>query len=113
MNRRAFLKLFVGTVAVATVPIPNFLLPKQYSFKEFGPGRLNDFDSYGSSKAFTVDDGTTTILTQEMIEEAMQKAAMNHGRPDVMYMSKQSYKTFAKVFGYKVVYVDDMVIHES
>src|SRR5271165_989788 len=97
MNRRTFLKLFIGTVAVATVPIPNFLLPKEKKhwtedFKEvpiYPPG------AYSS-------EGST--LTQEMIEDAAARSAMNMGQPDMIFMSKSNYKKLGRYFGYKVIY---------
>jgi hypothetical protein len=101
MNRRAFLKLFVGTVAVATLPIPKFLL------KEEKP--VDTFSAYGQWRSTMIESGG--VLTQKMIEDAAERAAMNCGRPDVMYMSKKNYKTFAKVFGYQVVYSDDEIFH--
>lgn len=104
MNRRAFLKLFVGTVAVATIPIPKFLLPES----KYPPLFIDDgtgFLGYGADAGF----GATT-LTVEMIEEAAKRSAMNMGQPDFIMMSKRDYKKLAKGFGYKVVYSGDEII---
>jgi hypothetical protein len=102
-SRRAFLKLFIGTVAVATLPIPKFLLPKEQPIffgvdwaKGCEPVMFNDVGG---------------VLTVEMIEEAAKRSAMNMGQPDMMYMSKKDYKTLGKYFGYKVVYKDDEIFH--
>lgn len=89
MNRRAFLKLFVGTVAIVAIPIPHFLLPKEVETPE----------SHGGS------------LTMEMIEDASRRAMENYGKPDVMYMSKVNYKRYSKLFGYKVEYRGDKIVH--
>ncbi len=102
MNRRAFLKLFIGSVAVATIPIPKFLAPKQDLFKEHGYG---DWES----RSFDLSGG---VLTIEMIEEAALKSASNFGKPDQLFMSPKDYKSFAKYFGYKVIYKGDEIIHE-
>jgi hypothetical protein len=95
MNRRAFLKLFIGTVAVATIPIPKFLAPKLY---------IDDgtaFEGYGSVSSVNLGSG---ILTQEMIEEAALKSVQNMGRPDKILMSEDSFIALNKYFGYKIVY---------
>jgi hypothetical protein len=106
MNRRAFLKLFVGSVAVATIPIPRFLLPKKEKtlFVDNGTG----FSRYGDTKSFNLEGG---VLTQDTIESAALAAAANHGTPDVMYMEQEDYVHFAKYFGYSVTYKDDEIIH--
>lgn len=102
MNRRAFLKLFVGGVAVATIPIPKFLLPKEdtltIKIPDTGPLYYNVYRGGG------------VTLTQEMIEEAAKRSAMNMGRPDMIIMGKREYKQVAKMFGYKVVYSGDEIV---
>lgn len=105
MKRRAFLKLFVGSVAVATLPIPRFLIKKTEE-DNISPV-AGAFAAYGSDANFT----TSGTLTQEMIEDAAIQAALNHGRPDMIYMSRPAYKKFARYFGYKVVYIDDEILH--
>lgn len=110
-DRRAFLQLLVGSVAVATIPIPQFLLPKPV---EAGSG------------IFTIPTGVKTLeismeggggsgggstLTQEMIEEAAMRAAADHGRPDFIMMSKRNYKKLGKMFGYKIIYRGDDIVH--
>ena len=97
MNRRAFLKLFIGTVAIAAIPIPNFLLPKEELLNDFWKG-----ETVPSSEG---------VLTMEMIEEAAQRSIDNMGAPDKIYMSKKSYKKFGKLFGYKIEYRGDRIIH--
>lgn len=97
MKRRAFLKLFIGTVAIAAIPIPNFLLPKEKLVSDFWKGE-------------TVEPFSGS-LTPELIEEASRRAIENHGKPDVMYVSKVNYKIYAKHFGYKVEYVGDEIVH--
>lgn len=96
MNRRAFLKLFVGTVAVATIPIPKFLLPKEesitFTIPDQGPLHYEVYRNCGG------------VLTQEMIEEAALKSAQNMGRPDMMIMSEKAYEDVHRFFSYKVVY---------
>jgi hypothetical protein len=94
MNRRAFLKLFVGSVAVATLPIPRFLL------KEEPDTALVAFAAWKGE----LYDASSGVLTAEMIEEASRRAMENHGKPTVVYMSPARYNTFLKHFGYKVVY---------
>lgn len=103
MKRRAFLKLFIGGVAIAAIPIPNFLLPKQ---EEQGilPIAIGG-TGYGT---FDVSGGT---LTQKMIEDAAMRSAQNMGKPDMLLMSKKDYKSLAKYFGYKVVYSGDDIVH--
>lgn len=96
MNRRAFLKLFVGTAAVATIPIPKWLLPKEeaitFTIPDSGPLYYNVYRSAG------------VVLTQEMIEEAALKASQNMGAPDMMIMSEKAYNDVNSYFRYKVVY---------
>lgn len=105
MNRRAFLQLFVGTVAVATIPIPKFLLPKEEKVPIF----MGIDPAFGSeSVVFSTEGG---VLTQEMIEQAALRSAMEMGQPDRMYMSMKSYKKVAKIFGYKVIYRGDDIVH--
>ena len=91
MNRRAFLKLFVGTVAVATLPIPKFLLKDE---------RDTAFENYGAWKgeAYNAQSGTLTI---EMIEEASKRAMENMGKPDMIIMSERTFKRFLR---WQVVY---------
>lgn len=104
-SRRAFLKLFIGTVAVATLPIPKFLFPEEKYppiFIDNGTG----FEGYGANANFA--GGTLTV---EMIEEAAKRSAMNMGQPDMILMSKRNYKKVAKHFGYKVVYSDNEIFH--
>lgn len=99
MNRRAFLKLIVMGVAVASIPIPNFLLPKDtapegahhWNGTEWEPGSM--------------------VLTQKMIEDASRRALENYGRPDQIYMSKKTYKKYAKRLGWQVVYKNDEIMH--
>jgi hypothetical protein len=88
MNRRAFLKLFIGTVAVATLPIPRFLLKEER-------------DTAWQGIPYEAPTGT---LTMEMIEEASKIAVGNYGKPTVLYISPAKYKTFLKHFGCQVVY---------
>ena len=103
-SRRAFLKFFIGGIAVASCPIPKFLLPKEQSiFIDDG----TSFLSHGS----TTFNSSGGVLTQEMIEEAAARSAMNMGQADVIYMSKGNYEALAKSFGFKVVYEDDEIIH--
>jgi hypothetical protein len=104
-SRRAFLKFFIGGIAVASCPIPKFLLPKEPSIF---PDKESVFEGYGSKVAFDTSGG---ILTQEMIENAALQAARNMGQPDRIYMSKKVYKAVAKQFGFKVVYEGDEIIH--
>jgi hypothetical protein len=94
MNRRGFLKLFVGTVAVATVPIPNFLLPKREEPKPF----------FGVDTAYPGSMVMGATLTQEMIEDAAMKSAENMGRPDMIIMEEVDFHRVMKYFGYQVVY---------
>jgi hypothetical protein len=97
MNRRAFLKLFVGTVAVVAIPIPDFLLPKEPKLNEGWEGQAIDSSS--------------GVLTQEMLEESMQRALDNYGKPDIIYMSKKQYKKFGKFFGYQITYRGNNINH--
>lgn len=97
MNRRAFLKLFVGTVAIAAIPIPNFLLPKEELISDLWDG--------------THVKSSEGVLTMEMIEEASRRTIENYGAPQVIYISKARYKTFAKYFGYKVEYRGNNIVH--
>lgn len=96
MNRRALLKLFIGSVAVATFPIPKFLIKEEKPIDNSSYGNWNstDFESSG-------------VLTQEMIENAAIKSAENFGAAELIYISKKDYKTFARYFGYQVIYTDD------
>jgi hypothetical protein len=114
MNRRAFLQLFIGTVSIAAIPIPKFLLPKETTLLTGDgiwtvPPNVSAFSTLVSGNA--QGNFSSGVLTQEMIEEAVAVSAMNMGRPDVIYMSKKSHKQFAKLFGYKVIYRGDDIAH--
>lgn len=100
MKRRAFLKLFIGTVAVATLPIPKFMAPALY---------IDDGTGFSINEACKPGDlDVSGHLTAEMIEEAALKSMHNMGRPDRLIMSEEHYETHKKYFanlGYQIVYV--------
>ena len=99
-NRRAFLKFMIGTVALATIPIPRFLTPKP---------NLNDLNrllEYGKFGGSTRYDAKGSTLTVEMIEHAAERSLANMGKPDMIMMSERDYKTLEKHYGFKIVYVD-------
>lgn len=95
MNRRAFLKLFIGTVAVATLPIPRFLLKEERDTDLF---KIGDGVKPWESLEY---DSSGGVLTMEMIEEAAKRAIENHGTPDRIYLSPARYKAFVR---WQVVY---------
>lgn len=106
-SRRAFLKLFVGTVAVATLPLPRFLLNQSQKNELDGLNRLLEYGTFGGAKSF---DARGSVLTVETIEEAAKRSAMNMDQPDRILMSKRDYKKLARHFGYKLVYSGDEII---
>lgn len=77
MKRRAFLKLIIGTTVVATLPVPEFLLPRpkpKYTVPTEGV--------YDISGRFFSTSGN--VLTQETIEAAAQKCLENFGKPETL-----------------------------
>ena len=107
-SRRAFLKLFIGGVAVAACPIPKFLLTQTQKNELDKLNRGLSYGQFGGPAAF---DATGSALTVEMIEEAVARSAMNMGQADRIYMSKKNYKAVAKQFGFRVVYDGDEIYH--
>ena len=94
MKRRAFLQLLIGTAVVATIPVPKFLLKEEsvaFTIPDHGPLH---YTVYGHSE-----------LTQEVIEDAAQKALDNFGRPDYILMDEEYYWVFHQyMMSAKVVY---------
>lgn len=99
MNRRAFLKLFAGGVAIVAIPIPKFLLPKEDTITITIPDHGPEY--YYQIYRSPVGGGT---LTPVMIEEAAMRSAQNMGKPDMIMMSEKAYDQVESYFRYKIVY---------